>query len=258
VLQDRLTEEKKLETMRKKERNEAHLYLQLNIILEKEFYDHLGMSDLFDASKIEATKHLKVKKANTMLEVTKQLAELLNNNVEDIRIWSIMSRYNNTTRPLNSIDLRESANKAVLDVCKQDSCWLIFVEQANDLSFSPSFDYNLLMNTQIDPQSRQEMIQQESKTIKLATPPKLQPFNPKEEVMIFFKYYDPKTSVLRYVFRMHLPITSTLNAIQERINKKMKFPPHTELLFYEEVKISQITPLTEREVRLYLHLVLFQ
>ncbi len=56
TLQDRLQEEKKLELMRKKERNEAHLYLQLNIILEKEFYDNLGNTDLYDASKIEATK----------------------------------------------------------------------------------------------------------------------------------------------------------------------------------------------------------
>merc|ERR1712127_392289 len=73
LLQERLAEEKKLETMRKKERNEAHLYIQLNIILEREFYDHLGQSDLFDASKIEASKTLKVKKTSTMLEVTKQL-----------------------------------------------------------------------------------------------------------------------------------------------------------------------------------------
>lgn len=30
----------------------------------------------------------------------------------------------------------------------------------------------------------------------------------------------------------------------------MKFPPQTELLFFEEVKISQITPLTNRDIPL--------
>ena len=49
-------EEKQIEMMRKKERNEAHLYMQLNIILEKEFYDNLGNSDLYDPTKIVATK----------------------------------------------------------------------------------------------------------------------------------------------------------------------------------------------------------
>ena len=38
--------------------------------------------------------------------------------------------------------------------------------------------------------------------------------------------------------------------LQDKINKKMKFPPNTELLFYEEVKITQITPLVNREISL--------
>lgn len=58
VLQDRLIEEKKLELIRKKERTEAHLFMQLNIVLEKEFYYNLGNSDLYDVSKIEATKYV--------------------------------------------------------------------------------------------------------------------------------------------------------------------------------------------------------
>jgi len=60
VLQDRLIEEKKLEMIRKKERTEAHLFMQLNIILEKEFYDNLGNSDLYDVTKIEATKYVNI------------------------------------------------------------------------------------------------------------------------------------------------------------------------------------------------------
>ena len=73
VLQDRLTEEKRIEVLKKKERNEAHLYIQLNIILEKEFYDNLGNSDLYDTTKVEFTKQLKVKKSSTILELTKQI-----------------------------------------------------------------------------------------------------------------------------------------------------------------------------------------
>ena len=68
--------------------------------------------------------------------------------------------------------------------------------------------------------------------------------------MICFKFYEPKTSTLRYVFRMHLPVNITLNTIQERINKKMKFATNTELLFYEEVEITRITPLLKRDISL--------
>lgn len=55
-LQERLAEEKRIEMIRKKERNEAHLYMQINIFLEKEFYDNSGFADLYDPSKVEATK----------------------------------------------------------------------------------------------------------------------------------------------------------------------------------------------------------
>jgi ubiquitin carboxyl-terminal hydrolase 7 len=64
--------------LKKKERNEAHLYIQLNIILEKEFYDNLGNSDLYDTTKVEFTKQLKVKKSSTILELTKQIGIYLN------------------------------------------------------------------------------------------------------------------------------------------------------------------------------------
>ena len=45
-------------------------------------------------------RQLKVKKNNTMIEVIKQIGELLELTIEEIRLWPIMNRYNNTVRPL--------------------------------------------------------------------------------------------------------------------------------------------------------------
>jgi hypothetical protein len=56
ALQDRFTEEKRIEAIKKTEKSEAHLYIRLNVILEKEFYNNLGQSDLYDSSEIEFTK----------------------------------------------------------------------------------------------------------------------------------------------------------------------------------------------------------
>lgn len=55
-LQERLQEEKRVELAKKKERNEAHLYMQIHVLFESEFYDNYGQADLFDTSKVEATK----------------------------------------------------------------------------------------------------------------------------------------------------------------------------------------------------------
>lgn len=205
---------------------------------------------------------MKVKKSSTWSEITKQVAEFLGiEPPENIRIWNITSRYNNTVRPLSCIDCNnENALKVLSDITKNDAAWNIFVETINDLSFSKNFDYLSLLNT--TPSNKIQHPQ--SSPTSLVAPPSpppsagsvvsssnfLPPFNLKEDVMIFFKFYEPKTSTLRYVFRMHLPISLTLETIQERINKKMKFAPNTELLFYEEVKISQITPLIPRDISL--------
>ncbi len=146
-------------------------------------------------------RQLKVKKNNTMIEVMKQIGELLELSIEEIRLWPIMNRYNNTVRPLQCIDLRESAHKTVQDVSKQDSCWSVFVETSMDLSFSNTFDFSTLIKS---PQEIQLPPQQQKSQL-------LPSFNSKEEVMLFFKYYDPKTCTCRYVFRMHVTILSTLS-----------------------------------------------
>jgi hypothetical protein len=192
----------------------------------------------------------------------KQIAEYLGmDSPDNIRIWNLTSRFNNTIRPLTCIECtNENSLKILTEMTKSDTAWNIFVETANDLSFSKNFDYLSLLNTTA---TNKLQYPQASPTF-LISPPSprtsgggllsssniLPSFNSKEDVMILFKYYEPKNSTLRYVFRMHLPINLKLKTMQLKINKKMKFAPNTELLFYEEVKISQITPLVARDVSL--------
>ena len=244
-LQERLGEEKRVEALRKKERNEAHLYMLLNIVLEREFYANLGLSDLYDQTKTGSDanaaaasaaansniKQLKVKKTSTFLEVMKQIGELLELSLDEMRVWSLMTRYNYTVRPYNCVELKENASKTIVEVSKQEAAWNIFVETTSDLSLSPTFDFGSL--------SLMKQFELEAEPAKQ----KLPAYTANEEVMIFFKHYDPRTSSLRYVFHMYISKKSTLNAIQERVNKKMRFPPNTDLLFFEEVRISQIKPI---------------
>ncbi len=141
-----------------------------------------------------------------MSEVAKQIADLLCLKIEDVRVWPIMNRYNNTVRPLNCIDMREVAHKTVQDVSKQDGTWLIFVETARDLSFSKDFNFATLVTGNCEELELQKELQDKQEKKQL-----LPAYNSKEDVMLFFKFYDPKTSTLRYVFRLHLSMTSTLS-----------------------------------------------
>lgn len=72
-LTDRLQEEKRLEQFRRKERNEAHLYMQVNVILEEEFQGHQG-NDLFDPDKAHC-RQFRVRKQTTVQELMQMFSE---------------------------------------------------------------------------------------------------------------------------------------------------------------------------------------
>lgn len=155
-----------------------------------------------------------MKKSSTLLELYKQISESLQLNVEDMRIWSVLSRYNGTVRPLTPYDVRNSelAHRTLPEISKQDSMWTVFVEQSIDYSFALQFDYEKeLMKRPAVAIDSQEYVPLPPLTTNQVAAAKLPPFKSDDEVMIFFKFYDPKTSTMRYVFRMYLCKNWTLS-----------------------------------------------
>ena len=55
-LYERLMEEKRNDMIKKRERTEAPNYMQLNIILEEEFFRNENAAELYDVCKVDATK----------------------------------------------------------------------------------------------------------------------------------------------------------------------------------------------------------
>lgn len=72
-LTDRLDEEKRLEQARRKERTEAFLYMQVNVVLEEEFQGHQG-NDLFNPEKVHY-RVFRVRKKATLMELMKLFEE---------------------------------------------------------------------------------------------------------------------------------------------------------------------------------------
>lgn len=70
---ERLQDEKRIETIRRKERNDLHIYTNVQVFLEDCFDSYLGI-DLFDLEQ-PTYRTVKVKKTNTLKEVHKLLAD---------------------------------------------------------------------------------------------------------------------------------------------------------------------------------------
>jgi len=72
-LVERLQDEKRIETIRRKERNDLHIYTNVQVFLEDCFDSYLGI-DLFDLEQ-PTFRTVKVKKNNNLEEVHQLLAE---------------------------------------------------------------------------------------------------------------------------------------------------------------------------------------
>lgn len=89
-LGDRLAEEKRMEQVRRKERNEAHLYMTINVLLEDSFDGHQG-NDLYDPERA-LFRVFKIKKMATITEMLEMLADAFKYPPEQIRPWPFSQR----------------------------------------------------------------------------------------------------------------------------------------------------------------------
>jgi ubiquitin carboxyl-terminal hydrolase 7 len=122
---ERLQEEKRQEALRRKERNEAHLFMNIHVFTEDSFMGHKG-SDLYDTEKA-VYKVFKVRKQSTLKEAVELIAEQMKYPMSAMRVWPIISRANETMRP-SSLDFDGECNRQITDVCEGQNPWNMFLE----------------------------------------------------------------------------------------------------------------------------------
>ncbi|KAJ8967839.1 hypothetical protein NQ317_016612 [Molorchus minor] len=122
-LADRLAEEKRMEQVRRKERNEAHLYMTINVLLEDSFDGHQG-NDLYDAERA-LFRVFKIKKMATIAEMLEMLADAFKYPPEQIRPWPFSQRSNQTVRP-SVLDLDADLHKTVIDAAENMNPWNMY------------------------------------------------------------------------------------------------------------------------------------
>ncbi|RWS24472.1 ubiquitin carboxyl-terminal hydrolase 7-like protein, partial [Leptotrombidium deliense] len=209
-LVERLQEEKRQEALRRKERNEAHLYMNIHAFTEDSFMGHKG-NDLYDVEKTNY-KIFKVKRNATFKETLELIAEQMKYPVTGIRMWPIISRANETMRP-SSIDFDTEQNRPISEVCENQSAWSVFLEL-------------------IEPDSGMKSL----------------PVIDKEnDVLLFFKVYDPKNKFISYCGHTHISTSAKTRDIIPILNKKAGFPIDTPLELYEEVKPNMVERIEDND-----------
>lgn len=209
-LESKFLEERRLEAQRRKERNEAHLYMDVQVLTDDSFCMWSG-NDLFDLEHVKPV-NFKIQKKEKLKDATKIIAESFGYSAAQCRLWPFQKRANNTTRPagieIRSDDKRRFENSDEVELFyanDQDPNMLAFLETVN-------------VDSGLDA---------------------LPEFDTKNEIILFFKYYNPATKTMSYCGHAYIDLKSQPTSLFPMLCQRAGLPKGTKLLFYEEIKCGQ-------------------
>ncbi|KAL8688003.1 MAG: hypothetical protein Q9218_005975 [Villophora microphyllina] len=238
-----LNEERAALEKRRKDRDEAHLYLPVSLVTEDIFRAHQGF-DLIDwqanPSTSAAPQSFRVLRASTVGDFTRTVAETLQLPAEQVRLWVMVNRQNKTIRPDQPLpDLNMTMNEACSRHSSRDKAFRLWAETT----------------TNVDGGKAQWPNDNPSPGV---SPP----------ILVFLKYFDADDQTLKGVGHIYMKKTSKIAEMIPVIQQLMGWspgrdsmslsstsstgllsPPHTtsgsspSLQLYEEIKHSMIEPM---------------
>eukprot|EP00252_Welwitschia_mirabilis_P016662 TRINITY_DN3688_c0_g2_i2.p1 TRINITY_DN3688_c0_g2~~TRINITY_DN3688_c0_g2_i2.p1 ORF type:complete len:1108 (+),score=261.03 TRINITY_DN3688_c0_g2_i2:336-3659(+) len=219
-LRIRLKKEQEEKELRKKEKAEAHLYTIIKVARDEDLADQIGKDIFFDLVDHDKVQTFRVQKQTPFMVFKELVAKEFNIPVQCQRFWLWAKRQNQTYRPnrpliqneeMQSVGhLREASNKA-------NSAELrLFLEVEFGLDLRP-------------------------------VPP---PEKTKDDILLFFKLYDPEKETIRYIGRCFVKALGKPIDILPKLNEMAGLPPDEEIELYEEIKFEPTVMCEHVEERL--------
>jgi len=125
--------------------------------------------------------------------------------VEKLRPWPLSHRTNQTLRP--SLVELEDGDRSMTEVAENCNPWTVFLE---------------LLTPEVE-----------------ATRPH-PTFDKDQDVMLFFKYYCPRTGKTHYMNHMYLAITTKLSSVLPKLCTMANIPTDSKLILWEEIKPNML------------------
>ncbi|KAJ5562977.1 hypothetical protein N7535_002578 [Penicillium sp. DV-2018c] len=208
-IEKRLTEDRAEMLRRKKEREEAHLYMNVGLLDEDAFKSHHGFdltSNDLPVDDPALAKQYKVLRAKKVRDFAKEIAEERGINADAIRFWVMVNRQNKTTRP----------DQVIRD---QD----MTVEEAYTKFGTKGHIFRLWM--EVAPTDADG---------------KLTPWPENDSILIFLKNYDVAAQTLTGVGSVYVQKSQKVSELASTILSKMDWPAGTEFMLFEEIKHNMI------------------
>lgn len=225
-LAKKFAEERELLEKRKKERDEAHLYMEVLVANTQMFTSFQGFDIIpwkSDHATPSAPKRYRALKATMIGDFVKQAAEDLDMDPAGTRAWVIVNRQNGTARPdtpLKDLD-------ATLE-----NIW-------NTVA-SKTYDLRLWLEEAVDKDEQGQPIFADSKC-------ELTQVQGDRPILLFLKHFDPDAQSLNGAGYFYAAFFDKVSDLASSILDKMKWPAGTNFKMFEEIKQNMIEPMKPKQ-----------
>ncbi|XP_050281153.1 ubiquitin C-terminal hydrolase 12-like isoform X24 [Quercus robur] len=204
-LRIRLKKEQDEKEQKRKEKAEAHLYTIIKVARNEDLLEQIGRDIYFDLVDHDKVHSFRIQKQISFNLFKEEVAKELGIPVQFQRFWLWAQRQNNTYRPNRPLTPQEEAQS---------------VGQLREVS-------NKANNAELKLFLEVELGQ--------PVPP---PERTKEDILLFFKLYDPSKEELRYVGRLFVKGSGKPVEILPKLNEMAGFSADEEIELYEEIKFE--------------------
>ncbi|KAI9157792.1 hypothetical protein LWI28_028181 [Acer negundo] len=201
----RLNKEQEEKEQKRKEKAEAHLYTVIKVARNEDLLEQIGKDIYFDLVDHEKVVSFRIQKQMSFNNFKEEVTKEFGIPVQFQRFWLWAKRQNHTYRPNRPLSPQEEAQS---------------VGQLREVS-------NKANNAELKLFLEVEIGQ-----------PVPLPEKTKEEILLFFKLYDPLKEELRYAGRLLVKGTGKPVEILTKLNEMAGFGPDEEIDLYEEIKFE--------------------
>ncbi|GFZ05982.1 ubiquitin-specific protease 12 [Actinidia rufa] len=207
-LRIRLKKEQEEKEQKRKEKAEAHLYTIIKVARDEDLLEQIGRDIYFDLVDHDKVRSFRIQKQMPFSLFKEEVAKELGIPVQFQRFWLWAKRQNHTYRPNRPLTPQEEAQS---------------VGQLREVSNKANnAELKLFLEVELGQDLR-------------SIPP---PVKSKEEILLFFKLYDPLKEKLRYVGRLFVKANGKPGEILTKINEMAGFSPDEEIELFEEIKFE--------------------
>ncbi|XP_057476051.1 ubiquitin C-terminal hydrolase 12-like isoform X2 [Actinidia eriantha] len=204
----RLKKEQEEKEQKRKEKAEAHLYTIIKVARDEDLLEQIGRDIYFDLVDHDKVHSFRIQKQTPFNLFKEEVAKEFGIPVQFQRFWLWAKRQNHTYRPNRPLTPQEEAQS---------------VGQLREVSNKANnAELKLFLEVELGQDLR-------------PIPP---PVKTKEDILIFFKLYDPLKEELRYVGRLFVKANGKPVEILTKLNELVGFPPDVETELFEEIKFE--------------------